>query len=29
METIRYIYITKWWEGEIRHWTVKDGVWKE
>lgn len=23
------IYITKWWEGEIRHWTVKDGVWKE
>lgn len=22
-------YITKWWEGEIRHWTVKDGIWKE
>lgn len=23
------IYITKWWKGEIRHWTVKDGIWKE
>lgn len=22
-------YITKWWDGEIRHWTVKDGIWKE
>ena len=22
-------YITKWWQGEIRHWTVKDGIWKE
>lgn len=22
-------YITKWWKGEIRHWTVKDGIWKE
>lgn len=21
--------ITKWWKGEIRHWTVKDGIWKE
>ena len=21
-------YITKWWDGEIRHWTVNDGVWK-
>lgn len=23
------IYITKWWKGNIRHWTVKDGIWKE
>lgn len=22
-------YITKWWDGEIRHWTVNDGIWKE
>ena len=22
-------YVTKWWKGEIRHWTVKDGIWKE
>lgn len=22
-------YITKWWDGEIRHWTVNDGVWKK
>lgn len=22
-------YITKWWKGEIRHWTVNDGIWKE
>lgn len=22
-------YITKWWKGNIRHWTVKDGIWKE
>ena len=22
-------YITKWWDGTIRHWTVKDGIWKE
>lgn len=22
-------YITKWWKGEIRHWTVNDGVWRE
>lgn len=22
-------YITKWWKGEIRHWTVNDGVWKD
>lgn len=22
-------YIRKWWEGEIRHWTVKDGIWKK
>ena len=21
--------ITKWWDGEIRHWTVNDGVWKK
>lgn len=21
--------ITKWWEGEIRHWTVRDGVWRK
>lgn len=19
----------RWWKGEIRHWTVKDGIWKE
>lgn len=23
------IYIHKWWNGEIRHWTVNDGVWKD
>lgn len=23
------IYITKWWDGEIRHWTVNDGIWKK
>lgn len=23
------LYITKWWKGEMRHWTVKDGIWKE
>lgn len=23
------LYITKWWKGEIRHWTVNDGIWKE
>ena len=22
-------YITKWWKGEIRHWTVNDGIWKK
>lgn len=22
------IYIEKWWDGKIRHWTVNDGVWK-
>lgn len=22
------IYITKWWDGTIRHWTVNDDVWK-
>lgn len=22
-------YITKWWKGEIRHWTVNDGIWRE
>lgn len=22
-------YIYKWWKGEIRHWTVNDGVWKD
>ena len=22
-------YITKWWKGEIRHWTVNDWVWRE
>lgn len=21
-------YITKWWEGEIKHWTVNDGIWR-
>lgn len=21
--------ITKWWEGEIRHWTVNDGIWRK
>lgn len=21
-------HITKWWDGEIRHWTVNDGIWK-
>ena len=25
----RKVYITKWWKGEIRHWTVNDGIWKE
>lgn len=23
------LYITKWWKGEIRHWTVNDGIWRE
>lgn len=23
------IQITKWWDGEIRHWTVNDGIWKK
>lgn len=23
------IYIEKWWDGEIRHWTVNDGIWKK
>ena len=23
------IYIEKWWDGTIRHWTVNDGVWKK
>lgn len=23
------IYMVRWWEGNIRHWTVKDGIWKE
>lgn len=28
--TGKYRYcITKWWKGEIRHWTVNDGIWKE
>lgn len=22
-------HITKWWDGEIRHWTVNDGIWKK
>lgn len=22
-------YITKWWDGEIHHWTVSDGIWKK
>lgn len=22
------LYITKWWKGTIRHWTVNDGIWK-
>lgn len=22
-------YMTKWWDGEIRHWTVNDGIWKK
>lgn len=22
-------YITKWWDGEIRHWTVNDGIWRK
>lgn len=26
---INRYYITKWWDGEIRHWTVNDGVWKD
>lgn len=21
-------HITKWWDGEIRHWTVNDGIWR-
>lgn len=25
----RNIYITKWWEGTIKHWTVNDGIWKK
>lgn len=25
----RRCYITKWWKGEIRHWTVNDGIWRE
>ena len=25
----RKYYIAKWWDGEIRHWTVNDGIWKE
>lgn len=25
----RRYYITKWWKGEIRHWTVNDGIWRE
>lgn len=28
--TTKYKYhITKWWQGEIRHWNVKDGIWKD
>lgn len=23
------LHIVKWWEGEIRHWTVRDGVWRK
>lgn len=26
---ISRVYIHKWWKGEIRHWTVNDGVWKD
>lgn len=22
-------FITKWWKGEIRYWTVNDGIWRE
>ena len=22
-------YITKWWDGTIRHWTVNDGIWRK
>lgn len=22
------IYIEKWWDGTIKHWTVNDGIWK-
>lgn len=22
-------HITKWWDGEIRHWTVNDGIWRK
>ena len=22
-------HITKWWDGEIHHWTVNDGIWKK
>lgn len=22
------MYIEKWWDGTIRHWTVNDGIWK-
>lgn len=22
-------HMKRWWKGEIRHWTVKDGIWKE
>lgn len=23
------LYIEKWWPGTIRHWTVKDGIWRK
>lgn len=22
-------YITKWWDGEVRYWTVNDGIWRK